>query len=96
MLVTRRAFVGVGAATGVSYMAARSFTRLAGAPLPPVPNQQGRTRVWQASMGASTSIWSPVKTGWTSRKAAPNYGPSMVRYRGPGWRLWPVTRSTFA
>ncbi len=33
MFVTRRAFVGVGAAVGASYLAARGFTRLAGAPL---------------------------------------------------------------
>ena len=33
MFVTRRAFVGVGAAAGATYLAARGFTRLAGAPL---------------------------------------------------------------
>ena len=33
MFVTRRAFVGVGAAVGASYLAAGGFTRLAGAPL---------------------------------------------------------------
>lgn len=33
MFVTRRAFVGVGVAAGVSYLAARGVTRLAGVPL---------------------------------------------------------------
>ncbi|MGE3509040.1 MAG: multicopper oxidase family protein [Vicinamibacterales bacterium] len=33
MFVTRRAFVGVGAAVGATYLAARGFTRWAGAPL---------------------------------------------------------------
>ena len=42
MVVTRRAFVGVGAAVGASYLAGRGFTRLAGAPLDASAESAGR------------------------------------------------------
>jgi FtsP/CotA-like multicopper oxidase with cupredoxin domain len=42
MVVTRRAFVGVGVAVGASYLAARGVARLAGAPLRARAQSAGR------------------------------------------------------
>ena len=62
MFVTRGAFVELVAAWDASYLAACGCTRWLGRRCPPVPNQRGVTRVWQALMDASTSIWSPMST----------------------------------
>ena len=96
MFITRRAFVGVGAAVGASYLAGRGLTRLAGAPLRSRTESAGRD-ARLVSAGGRLDVELVASDDWVDlageRARLWSYNG---RCQGPFWRWRPATNSGFA